>query len=222
MNNEERQKAALSMLALAEKAQAETIKLREAKTKQFKSRAIPCLHGAVGALFGGWFAFVLAKIFSWPAFSVGIGFGLTGGALMYYIEARSIKKKELESALIKKIVSYPGFKKRYDRKMLWHFLGYAFVFVAFIGGTLLGDRHYPAYFRSSAFESLFPYLFGVIFCLFFYVAFKSQWWLYGASCPTCETKLSVRKHRTETPDSYSGLCKQCGTLWDLDVGNSSD
>jgi hypothetical protein len=43
--------------------------------------------------------------------------------------------------------------------------------------------------------------------------------LYSVRCPMCTNKLSVRKRRKELPDTYSGFCRQCDTLWDLDIEN---
>ena len=222
MDTEQKRKAAREEMELAERTLAESIKRRDQARQKYQTTTAPLLTAAVCVFIAGWIAHILAKIFQWPSLLTITIAGVIAGGPAYFWTMRAARQQIIESSLIKRTISYPGFKKKYSRVTSRNFVACFFVFLAVLLAPIIGGHFYPLVFTQKRFDTYFPFALGFILVLFFYSVLREAHVLRSVRCPTCKTKLVVRKNRPETRDYYSGFCKRCNVLWDLDVSSNSD
>ena len=115
---------------------------------------------------------------------------------------------------------HPDFKSQYDRAGLRRLVVGGGLFVLLNIGSIYADRIFPTVRGSPDFDRFIMVSILAQFAIVLYVLIASWRLLYAARCPDCSSRLWVKRKHPEITDHYSGLCRQCEVLWDLQIDNS--
>jgi hypothetical protein len=218
----EKKARAHNVLKSMERTHTDALKARVNANQRRVDRIKPLLLAGVGAFVGGWTAHILARGFHWPL-TQSISMGAMGlGVVVYVRQLHVAREAKIESALIRKTRIYPGFRERYNRMVAWLSALAAGVFIVTLIGSVFGDRIYPGFARSPNFSKYVAWAMGFTMTFWIVALIVGFLRLRNVRCPQCGSKLLVKKYRSESRDDYSGVCRPCGILWNLDVSNSSD
>jgi len=220
MDSDEIKHAVLKEFDAAKARQTEEIRDAKVRDEIRKSRVRHFFRCVIAALCFGWIAFLIGKMNR-----IAVGFQIPtaaafGAALAFAYSVRKERILREESTLIRRVLSLAGFKSNYDRTTLRAFIVFGSLFVLISVGVPIAENHYPHAPLSRFIDRYFLYILGAGFASVFAIFYVSFAKLHRVHCPQCNGRLRVRSYRPELTNTHSGLCKTCGILWDLDVGNS--
>jgi hypothetical protein len=195
---------------------------RDALPRNTDARAMLGIKVAISAFFGGWFGFIFAKIFAISVAVTSMAGAVCTGIVISGLDRRTARSIEQEESLIQRTLTHPDFKTRYSRASNRRALAFGAALILVIVGFPLSNKLFPEFHHRSYFDSFLMWSIFSVLAIGLYASVRSYIQLYGARCPYCKIKLKVRGRRPAIAKTYSGLCKQCGVLWDLGVDNNPD
>lgn len=220
MDSEENKRYVLREFEAAQAKQAAGIRDAESRLRIRKARIRHFFAAATTGLVFGWIAFIVGKMNQFSGgghvpIAAACGAGL---ALVHSIRKERVLRNE--SAQIRRVTLLVGFQANYNRVASKSLLVFGSIFALICIGVPFAENNYPHAPISRFINQYFLYFLGGGFASLAALVCISLTKLYRVKCPQCGDWLTVRSRRHELENTYSGLCKSCGILWDLDVGNS--